>query len=57
MVFRAIWSIESQSNYQSLGYLNYLNVKNATPLLGIYIETKKFRRTLVMKLNTSKPSF
>lgn len=37
--------------------LMYLNVIKAMPLLGIYINQKKFRSTLLMNSNISNLSF
>ena len=42
MVFITLWSIEIQSNDQSLNMLKYLNVFNAMSLLGIYNNQNKF---------------
>ena len=43
MVLITQWSIESQPNYQSLGCLQYINVLNEMPILGIYVDQKEFR--------------
>ena len=43
---------KSQPKYQSRGRLKYLNVINATPLLGIYINQKEHRWLLIPLFNT-----
>ena len=64
MLFITPWSKESQINYQLLGRLKYLHVKNAMPLLDIYIFSfadsiiRKFQSTIIQPslFDENKPS-
>lgn len=50
-------SIESQPNYQSLGCLKYLTMKNAKPLLSVYIDWEKKLMNFANKVKHVRTKF